>query len=318
MELWEKCWERFKALSRQSGVQELLLFLICIISSAGLFKVLQKSYFSALITFKHTNIFTSSSFKQNCFLSDCCLSVLVHLKPRFWFQSIQFHFAPPVTASIRSHVIYCPYFNFQYLKNKSTAEFPAHCIDTSCKNLHFHTLWPEMRHYAKILGLGINSKVTARKALCAWFLCVLGRQQWGVCVRTPGNGTPTSNCPTLGVKGIPVTSHLMGKGKGWLTPEQTQWWDTGLNSPRLCSNLSQKPEKTEKNAGFKTPWQKAEHSTNVIGMALGATPMYSMPCVYSQGIYWHRKSMGWSWCSWWLQVELAALPFDCPGSAVRK
>lgn len=32
-------------------------------------------------------------------------------------------------------------------------------------------------------------------------------------------------------------------------------------------------QKDRKNAHFKTPWQKAEHSTDVIGMGLGTTPM---------------------------------------------
>lgn len=44
----------------------------------------------------------------------------------------------------------------------------------------------------------------------------------------------------------------------------------------------------------------------------------TFPCLCSQGIYWCRRLMGWSWCSWWLQVELAALPVNHSGSAVRK
>lgn len=67
MELLKKCWEIQSTDQTQSVVQELLLFLICIVSSAGRFKMLQKSFFSALIMFKHTNISTSSSFKKNLF-----------------------------------------------------------------------------------------------------------------------------------------------------------------------------------------------------------------------------------------------------------
>lgn len=168
-----------------------------------------------------------------------------------------------------------------------------------------------MSHCTETLGVAVNSKVTARKALCVWWLCVLGRQQWGVCVSPQGNVTPCRNCPALGVKSIPVTSHLMGKGKGWLTPEQTQWWDAGLSSLRHCSKLSQKPKKTEKMPTSKLPDRKQ----NTALMSLG-WDWELLPCPWSQGVYSHRKSMGWTWCSWWLQVELAALLFNRSGSAV--
>lgn len=168
-----------------------------------------------------------------------------------------------------------------------------------------------MSHCTKTPGVAVNSKVTARKALCVWWLCVLGRQQWGVCVSPQGNVTPSRNCPALGVKSIPVTSHLMGKGKGWLTPEQTQWWDAGLSSLRHCSKLSQKPKKTEKMPTSKLPDRKQ----NTALMSLG-WDWELLPCPWSQGVYSHRKSMGWTWCSWWLQVELAALLFNRSGSAV--
>lgn len=134
-----------------------------------------------------------------------------------------------------------------------------------------------MRHCTKILGMGVNSKVTARKAVSLMPLCV-GQSVVGCLCQSPGEWDPQQQLPSFGSEEHFCDFSIDGKrqkGKGWLTPEQAQWWEAGLSFPRHCSKLSQKPKKTEKMLVSKLPDRKQ----NPALLSLGWDCEHSHVCV---------------------------------------